>query len=210
SVSADELSAAIGALLPWNLKRRLEAEAPMHFSAPSGSSVPIDYDAEEGPKLAIRVQELYGLDRHPSIAGGKVPPVVELLSPAPAVSPYYNTVTLNSDSRGHFQTDARVDGRSIDFLVDTGASSIALRESSAAKLGIFPSAREYSIKMQTANGIGKAARVRLARVEVGSITVRDVDALVVPDESLSTNLLGMTFLSRVKWSHDRGRLVLEQ
>ena len=82
SVSADELSTAIGALLPWNLKRRLDAEAPTHFSAPSGSSVPIDYDAEEGPKLAIRVQELFGLDRHPSIAGGKVPLVVELLSPA--------------------------------------------------------------------------------------------------------------------------------
>ena len=82
SVAADELSAAIGALLPWNLKRRLDAEAPTHFSAPSGSVVPIDYDAEEGPKLSIRVQELYGLDRHPSIAGGKVPLVVELLSPA--------------------------------------------------------------------------------------------------------------------------------
>lgn len=82
SVSADELSAAIGALLPWNLKRRLDAEAPTHFSAPSGSVVPIDYDAEEGPKLSIRVQELYGLDRHPSIAGGKVALVVELLSPA--------------------------------------------------------------------------------------------------------------------------------
>src|SRR5436190_2589185 len=82
SVSAEELLAAIGALLPWNLKRRLDAEAPTHFSAPSGSSVPIDYDAEEGPKLAIRVQELYGLDRHPSIAGGKVPLVLELLSPA--------------------------------------------------------------------------------------------------------------------------------
>ena len=131
-------------------------------------------------------------------------------APVPAVSSNYSTVTLNSDSRGHFQIDARVDGRSIEFLVDTGASSIALRESSAAKLGIHPSARDYSVKMQTANGIGKAARVQLGRVEVGGITVRDVVALVVPDESLSTNLLGMTFLSRVKWSHDRGRLVLEQ
>ena len=78
-------------------------------------------------------------------------------APVPAVSSNYSTVTLNSDSRGHFQIDARVDGRSIDFLVDTGASSIALRESSAAKLGIHPSARDYSIKMQTANGIGKVA-----------------------------------------------------
>jgi len=82
AVSADELSAAIGALVPWTMKRRLDAEAPTHFTAPSGSSVPIDYDAEEGPKLSIRVQELFGLDRHPSIAGGKAPLLVELLSPA--------------------------------------------------------------------------------------------------------------------------------
>src|SRR6476660_4189057 len=105
---------------------------------------------------------------------------------------------------------ARVDGRWIDFLVDTGASLIALRESSAAKLGIHPSARDYSVKMQTANGVGKAARIQLNSVEVNGITVRDVEAFVIPDEQLSTNLLGMSFLSRVKFSHDRGRLVLEQ
>ena len=81
-ISADELSTALHALLPWDMKRRLDAEAPTHFTAPSGSSLPIDYEAEEGPKLSIRVQELFGLDRHPSIAGGRVPLVVELLSPA--------------------------------------------------------------------------------------------------------------------------------
>jgi ATP-dependent helicase HrpB len=81
-MTADELDAALSILLPWNLKRRLDAEAPTDFTAPSGSSVPIDYEAEEGPKLSIRVQELFGLDRHPSIAGGKVPLVLELLSPA--------------------------------------------------------------------------------------------------------------------------------
>jgi ATP-dependent RNA helicase HrpB len=82
ALGADGLTQALHDLLPWNLKRRLEAEAPTHFSAPSGSSVPIDYEADEGPKLAIRVQELFGLDRHPAIAGGRVPLVVELLSPA--------------------------------------------------------------------------------------------------------------------------------
>ena len=81
-LSADELSETVHGLLPWNLRRQLEAEAPTHFVAPSGSSVPIDYEADEGPKLAIRVQELFGLDRHPAIAGGRVPLVVELLSPA--------------------------------------------------------------------------------------------------------------------------------
>ena len=79
---ADELGDALTAQLPYTLRRRLDAEAPTHFEAPSGSRVPIDYEAEEGPKLAIRVQELFGLARHPAIAGGRVALVIELLSPA--------------------------------------------------------------------------------------------------------------------------------
>jgi ATP-dependent helicase HrpB len=81
-ITADELNTAVRALLPWPLQRRLETEAPTHFAAPTGSQVPIDYEAEGGPKIAIRVQELFGLDRHPTIAGGKVPLLIELLSPA--------------------------------------------------------------------------------------------------------------------------------
>jgi ATP-dependent helicase HrpB len=81
-LDADGLSSALHALLPWNLRRRLDLDAPTHFAAPSGSRVPIDYAAEEGPKLAIRVQELFGLDRHPTVAGGRVALVIELLSPA--------------------------------------------------------------------------------------------------------------------------------
>jgi ATP-dependent helicase HrpB len=78
----DEFAAALGELLPWPLRRRLDVEAPIYFEAPTGSRVPIDYASEGGPKIAIRVQELFGLDRHPAIAGGKVPLTVELLSPA--------------------------------------------------------------------------------------------------------------------------------
>jgi ATP-dependent helicase HrpB len=81
-IGADDLAAALDALLPWSLRRRLDDEAPTHFTAPTGSHVPIDYDAPEGPKIAIRVQELFGLARHPAIANGKLPLVVELLSPA--------------------------------------------------------------------------------------------------------------------------------
>jgi ATP-dependent helicase HrpB len=81
-ITADELNTAVRGLLPWPLQRRLDAEAPTHFAAPTGSQVPIDYEAEGGPKIAIRVQELFGLDRHPAIAGGKVPLLIELLSPA--------------------------------------------------------------------------------------------------------------------------------
>jgi ATP-dependent helicase HrpB len=81
-IGADDLAAALDALLPWSLRKRLDAEAPTHFTAPSGSSVPIDYNAEQGPTVSIRVQELFGLAQHPSIAGGRVPLVLELLSPA--------------------------------------------------------------------------------------------------------------------------------
>jgi ATP-dependent helicase HrpB len=81
-IGADDLAAALDALLPWSLRKRLDDEAPTHFTAPTGSHVPIDYDAPEGPKIAIRVQELFGLARHPSIANSKLPLVVELLSPA--------------------------------------------------------------------------------------------------------------------------------
>jgi ATP-dependent helicase HrpB len=80
--SAEEFSEALHARLPWPLRRRLDAEAPTHFDAPSGSRVPIDYQDPAGPKLAIRVQELFGLDRHPAIANGKAPLTIELLSPA--------------------------------------------------------------------------------------------------------------------------------
>jgi ATP-dependent RNA helicase HrpB len=81
-IGADDLTAALDALIPWSLRKRLDAEAPTHFTAPSGSHVPIDYETEEGPKLSIRVQELFGLAVHPTIAGGRVPLLIELLSPA--------------------------------------------------------------------------------------------------------------------------------
>ena len=95
-------------------------------------------------------------------------------------------------------------------MVDTGASVIALRESSAARLGIHPRRATTPAGRRPPTASARSAPVRLNRVEVNGITVRDVEAVVMPDEALSTNLLGMSFLSRVKWTHDRGRLVLEQ
>ena len=81
-IGADDLSGALDVLLPWALHKRLDAEAPTHFTAPTGSAVPIDYTTEQGPSVSIRVQELFGLAQHPSIADGCVPLTIELLSPA--------------------------------------------------------------------------------------------------------------------------------
>ncbi|HMN74251.1 MAG TPA: ATP-dependent helicase HrpB [Rhodoblastus sp.] len=81
-VAEATLSDALDALLPWDLRRRLDAEAPTHFETPAGSRIAIDYGAEGGPAISVRVQELYGLAAHPQLAGGRVKPVFHLLSPA--------------------------------------------------------------------------------------------------------------------------------
>jgi ATP-dependent helicase HrpB len=80
--SAGELSDALMTLLPWDLRARLEREAPTHFEAPTGTMLAIDYEAEQGPTIAVRLQELFGMNTHPSVAKGAVPLVLELLSPA--------------------------------------------------------------------------------------------------------------------------------
>jgi len=120
-------------------------------------------------------------------------------------------VTVRSDRLGHFQVEGSVDGRRLDFMVDTGASVVALRERDANKLGIFPAARDYTGRTSTANGVIKVAPVRLSSLEVQGIRIFDVQAVVIPDESLGTNLLGMSFLSRVRrFEMANGRLVMEQ
>jgi ATP-dependent helicase HrpB len=81
-ISSGDLSDALMTLLPWELRARLEREAPTHFEAPTGTMLAIDYEAEQGPTIAVRLQELFGLNAHPSIAKGAVPLVLELLSPA--------------------------------------------------------------------------------------------------------------------------------
>ena len=81
-LDAETLGAALDALLPWTLKRRLDEEAPTHFEAPTGNRHAIDYETAGAPALHIRVQELFGLKQHPAIAGGKLPLTLYLLSPA--------------------------------------------------------------------------------------------------------------------------------
>lgn len=121
------------------------------------------------------------------------------------------SLMLDSDGQGHFQVEARVEGRFVDFVVDTGASLVVLRESTAAQVGIRPQPRDYTAIAVTANGKIRAARATIERIEVGGIIVYDVPAMVLPDEALAKNLLGVSFLSRLKrYEYANGRLMLEQ
>ena len=122
-----------------------------------------------------------------------------------------HSLSLAPDSRGHFLTDGRINGQRVNFMVDTGASVVAVNESSAASFGLYPSRGDFTVKVTTANGTIKGARTHLAMVDVGGLLVRDVDALVLPDEALSENLLGLSFLSKLKrFEYANGQMVLEQ
>ena len=121
------------------------------------------------------------------------------------------SLDIPRDARGHFQTDGRIEGQRISFMIDTGASLVALNEKSAARFGLRPSRSDYNAIVSTANGTIKAARTRLAMIELGGLVVRDVDAMVLPDAALSENLLGMSFLSKLKrFELANGKMVLEQ
>jgi aspartyl protease family protein len=121
------------------------------------------------------------------------------------------SISIPRDARGHFETEGRIEGQRIGFMVDTGASMIALNEKSAARFGLRPARGDFNATVTTANGTIKAARTRLAMVDVGGLVVRDVDAMVLPDEALSENLLGLSFLSKLKrFEYANGRMVLEQ
>jgi aspartyl protease family protein len=121
------------------------------------------------------------------------------------------SLSIPRDPRGHFQAGGRINGQRLDFMVDTGASVVALNERSAARFGLRPSPSEYKATVNTANGTIKAAPARIAMIEIGELTVRDVDAMVLPDEALSENLLGLSFLSKLKrFEYANGKMVLEQ
>ena len=137
---------------------------------------------------------------------------VQSIEPRPAQeSVGQHRMELTSGRDGHFRANARVNGRYIDFMVDTGASVVVLRESDAAQAGFHPMPNEYTAVVSTANGRTKAAPAKLDRIEIGDITVFDVPALILPDDVLSQNLLGTSFLSRLRrYEYADGRLLLEQ
>jgi aspartyl protease family protein len=133
------------------------------------------------------------------------------MSPPAQQSAGQNTMAVPRDRNGHFSVTAGIGGRRVDFLVDTGASVIALTKQDADRLGIKPDPRDFTAQMQTANGIVRAAKVRLAAVDIGPLTVHDVTAVVMPQGALAQNLLGMSFLSRLRRFEFRtGQLVMEQ
>ena len=109
---------------------------------------------------------------------------------------------------GHYWAEAQVNGRGVRFLVDTGASAVALTPEDARRLGFEPSGLDYAFDVSTASGKARAARIELASVSVAGARVHDVEAFVI-ERGLDTSLLGMTYLGRLsRFEASRNALIL--
>lgn len=120
-------------------------------------------------------------------------------------------VRLQADERGHFNGQFRINGRSLEALVDTGATMIAINRTTAGQIGVKLAASDFRHEVSTANGTIKAASAKLSSVQIGRIEVTNVDAMVLDDRALSSTLVGMSFLKQLsRFQVENGVLVLEQ
>jgi len=146
---------------------------------------------------------------------GGLPTFAEAMRERPAAEDegagFTREVRLRADASGHFVFKAAVNERLASFVADTGATFVMLTYEDAERLGLSPRSLDFSAPVQTANGISYVAPVTLDRVRVEDITIRDVPAAVAGKGALGTNLLGMSFLGRLKnFQIQRGELVLVQ
>lgn len=131
---------------------------------------------------------------------------VEPVSAAPG-----GTVQLRADTQGHYNGSFRFNGKTVPGLIDTGATTVAINESTARRLGFGANALDFAYAVNTANGQTQAARIVLDRVEIGSVRVRQVEAMVLRDAALSGTLVGMSFLKKLgSYRVEKGRLELRQ
>jgi len=121
----------------------------------------------------------------------------DLRGPAPAAALVDDgAAQIVKGADGHFWAEAEVDGRAVRFLIDTGATTVALSQTDAQRLGIDTKGLDYRYKVITASGQTRAASVKLASVAVAGAQVRNVDAMVI-EKGLETSLLGMSYLGRL-------------
>ncbi|ESY72365.1 TIGR02281 family clan AA aspartic protease [Mesorhizobium sp. M0051] len=125
--------------------------------------------------------------------------------------PMGRRVVVAADDRGHFSSAFKLNGRQIDGMIDTGATLVAINISTARRIGLSLNPSEFTHEVSTANGTIKAAVAVIDRLQIGSITVNEVQTIVLDDKALRTNLIGMSFLNRLdKYQVENGTLLLVQ
>ncbi len=158
--------------------------------------------------LKTGAERMLGLPTSADVAAGAQRPQ----RPAPAKRANLGSVVeIDALDNGHFNAEAEVNGRSIEVMIDTGATMVALSYEDAETAGFRLSDSDFTRAVSTANGVARVAPVTLDRVSIGNITVRDVPAAVAERGRLKTSLLGMSFLSRLsRFDMRSGRLVMQE
>jgi aspartyl protease family protein len=117
-------------------------------------------------------------------------------------------IVLPADSRGHYMTQGAINGRTVTFMLDTGATTIALSAADAQRIGLDYS-KGQPVQMSTANGVSQGYRLRLRSVRVGDVEVYDIDA-IVSEQPMPFVLLGNSFINRFSMRRDADQMVLEK
>ena len=157
---------------------------------------------------ATQVPVLFDAFKDPTSAGGGNGTAPEAM-PVALSTP--GATVLEADATGHYRGTFKLNGKETEALVDTGASLVAINETTARRIGVSVASLDFKYPISTANGETRAAHVRLQRVEVGQVRVDDVDAFVLRDKALSGTLIGMSFLKRLSaYSAEGDRLRLER
>jgi clan AA aspartic protease (TIGR02281 family) len=107
------------------------------------------------------------------------------------------TVVLTANPYGHFHADAEINGQKVEFMMDTGATYVALAYETAQALGLTPQNLRFSGRSTTANGVARVASVNISAIRIGGITVKDVQAVVAEPGRMAQNLLGMSFIKQL-------------
>ncbi|HRM50244.1 MAG TPA: TIGR02281 family clan AA aspartic protease [Alicycliphilus sp.] len=116
-------------------------------------------------------------------------------------------VVLKADARGHFVSSGQINGRIMQYMVDTGASTVAIGRPDAQRMGLKFEEQGQSVRMNTANGVAQGWRLRLDSVRVGDVELRGVDAIVTP-QPMPYVLLGNSFLREFEMSRNGDEMVL--
>lgn len=119
-----------------------------------------------------------------------------------------NRVVLSADSRGHFMTQGAINGRPVTFMLDTGATTVAMSVADAQRIGLDYS-KGQPVQINTGNGVAPGFRLRLDSVRVGDVEVYDIDAIVSP-QGMPFVLLGNSFINRFSMRRDADQMVLEK
>ena len=178
--------------------------------AGSSASIPIVYQSNPETFVSLYERVIGGETQQAPEAAPQPKITVARAAPEPETL-VGRKVRLAADERGHFTAEFKLNGRRVVAMVDTGATLVAINVSTARRIGIQLAPEDFKYKVDTANGMARAATATIDKLQIGKIFVANVEAVVLDDSALNSTLMGMSFLKRLgKFQVEDGALLMVQ